>query len=141
MIPPEIKPLIAAVSVLGTVTSIEFVLLVVAEIKDGNPWSAGTRIVGLAITALVGIFIWRKFKAVREKITGQDSDSSMPAPCGIVGSSTPAPEPVACAECGMMMFGGESAPKYCAKCWRTRTDNRLEQLEKDRIATVIPDGT
>jgi hypothetical protein len=134
MIPPEIKPIIAAVSVLGTVTTIEFVLLVIAEFKDGNLWSAVTRIIGLVITGLVGLFIWRKFKAVRDKFTPDlDLDTlfaAMPEP-----ETVNMPEPAVCLDCGrpMLTMFGEEAPDLCPPCWKIRVDNRLELLERRDI--------
>lgn len=113
------------VGILGAATTVEFVLLVGAEIKDGNPWSATTRIVGLIVTGTIGLFVWRQFKRLQESKTGL---------MGTIVASE-AHEQVErfgkCQSCECPIILMEERSQLCPSCWRQSVDKRLEAMERD----------
>jgi hypothetical protein len=126
---PLLKPLIVAVGVFMTFTSVEFAMLAVAEIKDHNYWSFGVRMAGLVGTFLVGRLVWRGIGSMKENVDRMKNEMvAVPSPIfaeGVQPGDLPVlviPPPCACGFPYAQMHG------RCMPCWVKHVEERFAAL-------------
>ncbi len=116
----NVKKILAAAALLGTISLIEFVFLVAAEIRDDNPWSAGVRIVGLLVTLTLGAVIWRRIRSIQKDLVPPVLD--MRVSSALNTDDLPPPSPPC--ECGYP-FPSKGTGGRCHECWAVLVSERL----------------
>lgn len=124
-------PLAAA---LGVIATAEFVMLVVAEWRDGNIWSLVTRLAGVVL--MLGIFAvgwkrWRAFKRAVKEEQAKALQALAPLPEGEAPPLTLADLelPVCAGKLEGCYEVGGFASGICQPCWTRTVDAEFQEMD------------
>ncbi len=135
MAPSIIKMIIPIATVLVVTTTIELVMLIVGAFKDGNLWTAITRLVSFVLMVGAGLLIRRTLKKACDPATAfVPAMADHADPLGYPESASLPSTLFTCKTCEtkILVFDNPSAdpPELCDLCWQSQVNTRLDMLER-----------